>query len=143
MVYTFMSSQPGVQSIILTLLCVLYGFWHLAMRPLRNPQSQTLQTVLLFCLAGVALSELPFTIQLEKGTSPGSTGASFASDALSRRIQTALRVVVPTLAGLWAFTWDLVAKQAGQVLVYLGRVWPWLLRVRQGVRVRGQTHTLE
>lgn len=133
MVYTFMSSQPGVQSLILTMLCMLFGFWHLAMSPLRNPQSQTLQTVLLFCLAGVALSELPFSIQLEKGTAPGFSGASFASDTLSRRIQTTLRVVVPALAGLWAFTWELVEKKAGQVWAYLARLWPRLRPVQRSL----------
>lgn len=129
MVYTFMSSQPGVQSLVLTLLCVFFGFWHLIMSPLRNPQSQTLQTVLLFCLAGVALSELPFAVQLEKGTSPGS---AVASDAFSQRIQTTLRVVVPALAGVWAFTWDPVAKRAGHVRVHLARVWPRVWRLRPG-----------
>ena len=67
MVYTFASSDPGVQSLILTLLCVGFFAWHLLTAPLRSQQSQTLQSMLLACLVGVALSELPFTIQLEKG----------------------------------------------------------------------------
>jgi hypothetical protein len=136
MVYTFMSSEPGVQSLVLSTLCMFFGFWHLSMTPLRNLQSQTLQTVLLFCLAGLALSELPFTIQLEKGTAsvPGSTRASFASDALSRRMQIALGVVVPALAGLWAFTWEMTAKRVGGVWAYLARrvrQWPQLWPMRQ------------
>jgi hypothetical protein len=39
-VFTFGSSQPGVQSLTLTLLCILFIVVHLVTKPLRNPQSQ-------------------------------------------------------------------------------------------------------
>jgi hypothetical protein len=37
LVFTFGSGQPGVQAMVLTLLCVAYGMVHTAVAPLRNP----------------------------------------------------------------------------------------------------------
>jgi hypothetical protein len=103
MVYTFASSDPGVQSLVLTVTCASFFAWHQAVVPLRSQQSQTLQTVLQFCLVGVALSELPFTIELEKGVAPVAARATFRSDDLGHRMQTAFRVVVPALAVAWTY----------------------------------------
>lgn len=114
MVYTFASSDPGVQSLFLTLLCVGFFAWHLLTAPLRSQQSQTLQSMMLLaCLVGVALSELPFTIQLEKGVAPNETHVTFTSDTAGRRMQTAFRVVLPGIAVAWAHATDWVLYRAG------------------------------
>jgi hypothetical protein len=68
-VFTFGASQPGAQALVLTALCVLFGFVHVAVEPLRNSSSHTLQTSLLFCLVVVALCSNPFAEAVE-GTTP-------------------------------------------------------------------------
>jgi hypothetical protein len=98
LIYTFASSDPGVQSLLLTLTCTAFLAVHLLMLPLRSQQSQTLQSMLLFCLVGVAMSELPFTIQLEKGVASSQAGVKFSSDTVGRWMQVAFRVVLPVMA---------------------------------------------
>lgn len=113
MAFTFGSSSPGSQSLFLTLLCVTFLACHLVVVPLRSQQSQTLQTVLLFCLVGLALSELPFAVQLEKGTPPNVAGVVFASDTVAQLMHSVFGVGVPALAVAWAYVGELVCGGPG------------------------------
>ncbi len=85
LVLTFGSSMPGVQAIVMTLLCVVFGFVHCALTPLKDPSAQTLQTCLLLCLTVLALASTPFAHALDLqslsvvsavGTMPSATFAS-------------------------------------------------------------------
>ncbi len=112
MVYTF-ASDPGVQSLFLTLICLGFFSWHLVLAPVRCHQTQALQSILLACLVGVALSELPSTIQQEKGVAPNETRVTFTSDIVGQRMQTAFGVVLPGLAVAWAFAIEWVLEKSG------------------------------
>jgi hypothetical protein len=96
LVYTFGASQPGVQAITLTLLCMAFLVTHVAVRPSRSPVAQALQTLLLFCLAAVAVCGTPFADELEKAV---QTAASSPSDAVVPVVQSVFGVGLP-LAGL-------------------------------------------
>jgi hypothetical protein len=50
LVLTFGSSRPGAQAIAMTLLCMVFGFAHCIVSPMRESSAQTLQSALLFCL---------------------------------------------------------------------------------------------
>lgn len=101
---TFGASKPGVQAIVMTLLCFTFGYMHTIVAPMRPSTAQTLQSVLLFCLGVVALSATPFANALEGAVaSPGSTNYDTPSGLLATRLQMALGVVTPLLALLWAY----------------------------------------
>jgi hypothetical protein len=76
LVFTFGASQPGVQALVLTALCVLFGFVHVAVEPLRNASAHTLQTSLLFCLVVVALCSNPFAEAVEGTWGAGRGGGA-------------------------------------------------------------------
>ncbi len=84
------------------------NFILLAPPPCPHPstaQSQTLQTVLLFCLAALALSSTPFADTLEAAlASPsGAPSLSTPSSTLAARLRLAFGVAVPGAAVAWAF----------------------------------------
>jgi hypothetical protein len=79
---TFGSSKPGVQGLVLTLLCVAFGFVHLIVVPLKHAKAQVLQTLLLFCLAILALSGTPMAALLERAAS--GSNITMPSDNLAR-----------------------------------------------------------
>lgn len=83
---TFGASKPGVQAIVMTLLCFTFGYMHTIVAPMRAPTAQSLQSVLLFCLGVVALSATPFANALEGAVaSPGSTNYDTPSGLLAAR----------------------------------------------------------
>ena len=83
---TFGASKPGVQAIVMTLLCCTFGYMHTIVAPMRAPTAQSLQSVLLFCLGVVALSATPFANALEGAVaSPGSTNYDTPSGLLATR----------------------------------------------------------
>jgi hypothetical protein len=111
LVFTFGSPYPGGQAIVLTSLCVVFEVLHLAFRPLRSQESQTLQTILLLCLALLALSGTPFTDALERGSPPSGSSLqpedapvkTYPSDWLARQMQLAFGFVVPFIALVWSY----------------------------------------
>ena len=141
LVFTFGSSHPGVQALILSVLCIGYGVLHGAVHPTRSATSHTLQTLLLLCLAIVALSCTPFSDALERGASTATApstalgaDSSTQSDVLVRRLQTVFGVIVPAVALAWAlvgrFVWGWV-RTAAPVVGLACRVW--VHQVRAGV----------
>lgn len=103
-VFTFGGEQPGVQAIVLTLLCGSLGYLHLLLVPMRSPDSQDLQAALLFCLTALALSSTSFADSLEAAFA-ASTGISEAPSAsLAARLQLVFGLVVPAAALTWAYT---------------------------------------
>jgi hypothetical protein len=60
LIYTFGSSFPGLQSLVLTFLCATFTLLHCLVAPLKNDRAQLLQAMLLFCLTVVALCGTPF-----------------------------------------------------------------------------------
>lgn len=88
--------MPGV-------LTVGYLVLHLMVVPMRDPLSQGLQSTLLSCLVGVAVSGAPFAITLETAA-PSPTGSpSTPVDGVARQLQTVCGIVAPALATVWAF----------------------------------------
>ncbi len=132
LVFTFGTPYPGVQSIVLTSLCLVYEVLHLVFRPMRSQESQTLQTILLLCLALVALSGTPFTEALERGAAPsGATqpeprstsfnSKTFPSDNLASNMQLVFGVLVPFLALAWSYLGSWVTELAQFLVVPLLR----------------------
>ena len=95
LVYTFGSSDPGGQALVLTTLCILYLVLHATAQPLRRPESQGLQLVLLVCLCVRGLvGALQEGVALAGGVvQPGG----------ARPLGLVFSVVVPMLAGVWAY----------------------------------------
>ena len=100
-VATVASSQPGVQAIVLTLLCLGYTVLHVVVAPMRSAQSNALQTALLVCLTTVALSGTPLGDALERAASMND--ASTSSDSLATRLQLWFGVVAPACAVVVAY----------------------------------------
>ncbi len=94
MVFTFGSSQPALQSLVLTLLCFLYVLVHCVVRPMWNMAAQSLQTSLLGSLSLVALS-CTVTANPSVDMDPGTR-------ATAERLQFACGVVVPLVVFGWA-----------------------------------------
>ncbi len=88
--------------------------------PCSTAQSQTLQSVLLFCLAALALSSTPFAGTLEAAlaaptgarTTPSSTGTLVA------KLQLVFGVVVPGAAVVWAFAGERVQATCVALLCF-------------------------
>ncbi len=59
-VATFAVRSPGVQSLVLTLLCVVITTVQLAARPMRDGTAQWLQGCLHACLVVVSVASTPF-----------------------------------------------------------------------------------
>ena len=99
-VYAFGSSQPGVQSLILTLLCLMYTVLHCVLAPLRNPEANTMQTWLLVCLTVVALSGTPAADSAQRAV---ASVDSTASDSLASQLQLLFGIAIPVVVIAWAF----------------------------------------
>lgn len=112
LVFTFGSSRPQAQSLILTLLCFLFVVAHCTLRPMRTTEEQALQTVLLSALTLVALS---CTI-----TSSGSTTSDPESALFAQRMQVVFGVAVPLVAFAWAHMGSRIGRQATTGLWRLG-----------------------
>lgn len=142
MVSTFVSTQPGVQSLLLSLLTLTFALLHLAAAPLRNRQSHLLQACLCLCLAVVALGGAPFADALARSADTPGTAASRpvalgpgaqawdAADTFARALFTACGTVVPLVALGLAY----VGPWAGRVVrTWLVPCWP--KRIVAGGRV--------
>jgi hypothetical protein len=114
LVFSLGTASPGVQSLLLTLLCLLFTLLHCTLKPLRDPQANTLQTLLLVCLTCVALSGTPAADAVER-SSPSD--AVTPSDTLSAGMQLVFGYVVPVAAVTWALLGSRVKGLLGTVLV--------------------------
>jgi hypothetical protein len=72
-------------------------------RPCGALQAQGLQTVLLLCLATLALCSTPFADTLEAAFASPTGAPQTPAATLADRLQVAFGVVVPGLAILWAY----------------------------------------
>ncbi len=99
------TGSPGVQSLLLTLLCLLFTVLHCTLQPLRDPRANTLQTTLLVCLTCVALSGTPAADAIERAS---PSDVSTPSDALSTDMQLVFGWVVPVAAVTLALLWSWV-----------------------------------
>jgi hypothetical protein len=97
-VFTLGTAHPGLQSLLLTLLCLVFTALHCTLAPLRDKQSNQLQTVLMVCLTALALCSCPAADAIER-SSP--SGAPTVSDDFSRVGQTLFGVVVPVMVVAW------------------------------------------
>ena len=104
LVFTFGSSRPGAQSLILTLLCFLFTVAHCILRPMRTTEEQTLQAILLSTLTLVALS---CTVT---STGSGSARLDAGTTVFAQRIQLTFGVAVPLAAFAWAQMWSRVGQ---------------------------------
>jgi hypothetical protein len=100
-VFTFASSRPAEQYLVLTLLTAGYLVLHLRMTPMQDGRAQGLQSVLLSCLAGVALSGAPFAITLEAATPSPQGSLVVPGAAVARQLQ----VGAVTHRVLWVRVW--------------------------------------
>ncbi len=82
---TFGASQPGVQAVVMTALCMLFGNMHAIVAPMREPAAQTLQSVLLLCLGIVALCANPFASALEGAAASSGPTEDSPSGVLATR----------------------------------------------------------
>ena len=85
MTLTFGASKPGAQAIVMTLLCMIFGYTHCIVAPMREPAAQSLQAVLLFCLGVVALSATPFANALEGAIVAGASSNNTPASTLAAR----------------------------------------------------------
>jgi glucose uptake protein GlcU len=99
LVFTLGTAHPGLQSLLLTLLCLGFTVLHCNLAPLRDEQSNHLQTILMVCLTALALCSCPAADAIER-SSPSD--AQTVSDGFSRVGQTLFGVVVPVMAVAWA-----------------------------------------
>jgi hypothetical protein len=114
LVFTFGSQEPGVQVLVLVLLCVGVLVAHCVIVPLRSPEAQSLQTVLMVCLTLTALCSSPFATTLESG-SAGHIGASTQPYAAASLLRDIVGVPVPAVAVAWSFVGGAV-RRLGQRL---------------------------
>ncbi len=95
LVYTFLSAYPGTQALVLATLCAVFSAVHNVCKPLRSPQAQTLQGVLLLCLSVRAL------------VGALQEGIAMAGDATlppgAQPIMMGASVVIPVATAAWAF----------------------------------------
>jgi hypothetical protein len=82
---TFGASKPGAQAIVMTLLCMIFGYTHCIVAPMRSASAQSLQAVLLFCLGVVALSATPFANALEGAIVAGASSNNTPASTLAAR----------------------------------------------------------
>ena len=113
LVFTFGAAQPGVQALVLTLLCTAFTALHCAVGPLRHPHAGALQGLLLLCLCGLALGGVPAAEVAEGG------GAAAAADGPSGRLGGALQVACGEVVPLVGVAGALVLPSAWRV----GRAW--------------------
>lgn len=106
LVYTFLSSFPGIQALVLATMCAVFCAVHNLCRPLRSPQAQSLQGVLLLCLTVRALVGV-----LQEGVALGGGSGSAAPTGV-KPLMVLFSVVVPLLAAAWAFLAHRVAVPA-------------------------------
>jgi hypothetical protein len=106
LVFTLGSREPGLQAQVLALVCIFFLAIHGLTQPLRRPDSNILQTVLLFCLCAVALSGTPFAARLESAApsvAASSSVRAVPSTAMVRVVQTVFGVIVPLAAVVWVY----------------------------------------
>ncbi len=108
LVFTLATSYPEVQAAVLTLQCSLFMVVHLLVQPMAHPESNNLQTALLACLTGLALSGTPLAASLGGVTAMEGERAR-ASASLVQGMQTAFGIVVPILAVVLAYKEGLLA----------------------------------
>jgi hypothetical protein len=96
-VFTFASSRPAEQCLLLIALTVGYLVLHLRMTPMQDGRAQGLQSVLLSCLVGVALSGAPFAITLEAATPSPQGSLAVPGAAVARQLQVGHRGCCGTL----------------------------------------------
>ncbi len=115
LVFTLRSANPGVQSLLLTLLCSLFAVAHSCPSATRG---NTLQAVLLVCLTSLALSGCPAGDAVERSA---TSTVGTASDTLGRGMQTVFGIVAPVAAVAWAYlgarvpTWLRAARSLSYV----------------------------
>ncbi len=118
MVFTVGSTQPGVQALVLTLLCLAFLLLHVFVAPMRSAGANSLQSALLVCLTALALSGTPFADAAERAvpvpggaSGSGSSGSgTSASDAMALGMQTAFGLVLPVGAVVWAVAGSHLAR---------------------------------
>lgn len=111
LVFTFVpASAPATQSLVLTLLCVGFLVAHTTASPFVDPQSQTLQTVLLYCLIAVSLSSMPGAISVEAVCS-GGINKTTPVYSTSQVLQLWVGVVIPLCALTVSYTHKLVCHR--------------------------------
>ena len=115
MVYTFDAAQPSAQAVVQSVLCIAFVVGHVIATPLRDRDSQTLQTVLLFCLAVVAVCGTPLAVLSESAQSASLS----SSDSLVQRLRVAFGVVIPLLGIGLAYGYKPLAALASRVGVRL------------------------
>jgi hypothetical protein len=126
MVFTFLTSEPSVQAIAVTLLSIAYGFVHCIWQPLRNPASQRLQTVLLLCLAAVACSSPASFSAAAASAEPSPGAASTTARVIAEQLQTQFGVVLPLLTLAWAYVGPTVVGALGRCLPTGHRCLQWI-----------------
>ena len=118
LVFSLGTATPGVQSLVLTTLCLLFTILHCILQPLREPQANALQTTLLVCLTCVALSGTPAADAVERAT---PSNATTPSDTLSAGMQLLFGAVVPVAAVTWVLLGSRVKGLLRMVLVLVTR----------------------
>jgi hypothetical protein len=102
-VYTFVGAHRGIQALSLSLLCGFFMALHLTWAPLRNPQAQTLQSVLLCCTMVVAISCIPFAVSIAIGSVVDVQSAGGTVFSFSRSMRFLFAELIPVFAVGWSF----------------------------------------
>ncbi len=99
LVFTFApASAPAAQSVVLTLLCVVFLVAHMIASPFVDKHSQALQSVLLCCLVAVSLSSVPGAVSVETVCSGAGDSSNTPVHQVSQALQVWAGVVVPVCA---------------------------------------------
>ncbi len=98
--FTFGTSQPQLQWMLSTLLSLLFLSVHSAASPMADPRTQSLQSVLMFCLVVVAVSGSHTAYS--RGATTSSLSDTPTSTGTGRLLGQVFGVVVPALALAWA-----------------------------------------
>ena len=99
-VFTFWSSDPGAQTMVLTLLCLAYSALHLSVKPLHVAEAHTLQATLLLCLTGVSIASTPYADALTNEAARSTAHVS----TLAEGLLTVFGLAIPVAALVWAYT---------------------------------------
>lgn len=116
MVFTFGASHPGVQSLALATLCVLFAVTSGMLAPLRDRSAQALHTVLLLGLSVVALCGVPFASDQER-----AVGGSGSGSATLQHVAEDVAVVFGTVGPALAATAAVVGPRLWTVVQSWGR----------------------
>ncbi len=117
LVYSFASSQPSLQALLTTLLCLSYAALHVGQAPMGSPPAQALQTCLLLCLGVLAVTSTPTADLLQAGgpVLGAALSPDLAPGPLLHALQSLCGLWVPGAAVAWAFLgpWALRAARWG------------------------------